>query len=127
MSSFSDYLENAALSHVFRNAPLASPSAVYLALFTAAPTDAGGGTEVSAGGYARQAVTFGAPSGGEIANTASVGFTASGAAFGSVVAVGYFDAATAGNMLAWAPITSASVGDGDTINFPSGQLTISLT
>lgn len=30
---------------------------VYLALFTAAPTSAGGGTEVSATGYARLAVT----------------------------------------------------------------------
>jgi hypothetical protein len=48
--------------------PLAATGSVYIALYTAAPTDAGGGTEVSAGGYARQAVSkatgsWSAPSG----------------------------------------------------------------
>ena len=127
MSSFSDYLENAALSHVFRAIALPSPAQVYLALYTAAPSDAGGGTEVAGNGYARQAVTFGAPAGGSIANTGAVSFTASGGAIGNVVAVGFFDAATAGNLLAWSTITAATVGDGDSINFPVGQLTISLT
>ena len=127
MSSFSDYLENAALSHVFRGVALPSPAQVYLALYTAAPTDAGGGTEAAGSGYARQVVTFGAPAGGVIANTGAVSFTASGGAIGNVVAVGFFDAATAGNLLAWSTITAATVGDGDSINFPAGQLTISLT
>lgn len=127
MSSFSDYLENAALNHVFRNVALTSPATVYLALYTAAPTDAGGGTEVTGGGYARQSVTFAAPSGGAIASNANVTFTATGAAFGAVVAVGFFDAATAGNLLAWSSITSATIADGDSISFPSGQLTVSLT
>lgn len=127
MSSFSDYLENAALNHVFRNVALTSPGTVYLALFTVAPNDAGGGTEVSGAGYARAAVTFGAPSGGAIANTAAVSFTASGGSYGTVVAVGYFDASTAGNMLAWAPITSAAIGSGETLNFPIGDLDITLT
>lgn len=127
MSSFSDYLENAALNHVFRNTALTSPAAVYLALYTVAPTDAGGGTEVSGGGYARQAITFGAPSGGAISNTAAVSFTASGANFGDVVAVGIFDASTSGNLLAWDGITTATVNDGDTINFPIGDIDITLT
>lgn len=127
MSSFSDYLEDAALNHVFRNTALTSPTTVYLALFTVAPTDAGGGTEVSGGGYARQAITFGAPSAGAIANTSAVAFTASGANFGTVVAVGIFDASSSGNMLAWDAITSAVVDDGDTINFASGDLDVTLT
>lgn len=79
MSSFTDYLENAALNHIFRNVAMTSPGAVYIALFTVAPTDAGGGTEVTGSGYARQAVTFGAAVGGAIANTGAVSFTASGA------------------------------------------------
>ena len=41
MSSFSDYTENAVLNHLFRNVALSSPAAVYLALYTVAPTDAG--------------------------------------------------------------------------------------
>lgn len=127
MSSFSDYLENAVLNHVFRNTTLTSPTSVFLALYTVAPTDAGGGTQVTGGGYARQAITFGAPSGGAIANTSAVSFTASGAAYGTVVAVGIFDASTAGNLLAWAPITSALVNDGDTLNFPIGDIDVVLT
>lgn len=128
MSSFSDYTESAVLNHLFRNTPLTSPDDVYLALYTAAPTDAGGGTQVSGSGYARQVITFGAPAGdpAQIANTAAVSFTASGGSFGTVVAVGIFDAATAGNLLAWDAITSATVGDGDTITFGIGDLTITL-
>lgn len=127
MSSFSDYLEDELLDHVFRNAAFTSPSAVYLALFTVAPTDAGGGTEVSGNGYARQAITFGASSGGAIANTAAVEFTASGGNFGDVVAVGVFDALTTGNMLAWDGITTATINDGDTLSFPIGDIDITLT
>jgi hypothetical protein len=62
--SFSDYLEDAVLDHVFRNTALTSPTTVYVALYTATPSDAGGGTEVSGGSYARTAGTFGAASGG---------------------------------------------------------------
>ena len=127
MSSFSDYTENAVLNHLFRAVALTAPTTSRLGLFTVAPTDTGGGTEVTGGGYTRQAVTFGAPSNGVIANTAAVSFTASGAAYGTVVAVGFFDAVTAGNLIAYAPITSATIGDGDTLNFAIGQLTVSLT
>jgi hypothetical protein len=126
MSTFSDYLEDAALNHVFRNTALTSPAAVYLALYTVAPTDAGGGTQVTGNDYARQAVTFGAPSGGEIANTAEVSFTSTHDPVQSVVAVGYFDASTAGNLLAWDTITAADLGVGAEIKFPVGDLTISL-
>jgi len=126
MSSFSDYLENKVLDHVYRNVAYTAPTGTYLALYTVAPTDAGGGTEVTGGGYARQAITFGASSGGAIANTGAVAFTASGAAYGTVVAVGIFDAATLGNLLAWDAITSAVVGDGDTLNFPIGDIDVTL-
>jgi hypothetical protein len=126
MSTFSDYLENSLLNHVFRNTALTSPTTTYLALYTVSPSDAGGGTEVTGGGYSRQAITFGVPSGGAISNTAQVAFTASGANFGTVVAVGIFDAATGGNLLAWDAITSATVNDGDTIQFPIGDIDITL-
>ena len=127
MSSYSDYLENAILNHVFRNSALTSPTNVYLALYTVAPTDAGGGTEVSGGGYARQAITFGAASGGAISNTAAVQFTASGANFGTIVAVGIFDALSGGNLLAWDAISSAVINDGDTIDFAIGDIDITQT
>ena len=126
MSSFSDYLENELLDHVFSNAAYTSPTTVYLALYTVAPTDAGGGTQVTGAGYARQAVAFTAAAGGAISNTAAEAFTAAGGNYGSVVAVGLFDALTAGNLLAWDAITSATVNDGDTLNFAIGEIDITL-
>ena len=126
MADFSDFLENELLDHVFRNAAYTPPAAVYLALYTAAPTDAGGGTPVSGSGYARQAVTFGAASGGAIANTGAVSFTASGGNFGTVLAVGIFDASTSGNLLAWKAITSVAINDGDTLTFPIGDIDVTL-
>jgi len=127
MSSFSNYLEDAVLNYVFRNSGTPTSAGVHLALFTVAPTDAGGGTEVSGNGYARQETAFGAPSGGAIANTVAEAFTASGGSFGTIVAIGIFDASTGGNMIAFDGITSATVGDGDTISFAIGDIDISLT
>lgn len=127
MSSFSDFLEDELLDHVFGGAAYSSPAAVHLALFTVAPTDAGGGTEVSGSGYARQQTAFDVSSGGATANTALESFTASGGNFGDVLAIGIFDAATVGNLLAWDTITSATVNDGDTIEFAAGDIDITLT
>lgn len=127
MSSSTDYLENALLNHVYRNIAMTSPLTVYLGIFTVTPSDAGGGTEVTGGGYARQAVTFGAPSGGAISNTAEVAFTASGANFGTIVAGAIFDAASGGNMLSWDGFPSALIEDGDTLRFPIGVINISIT
>lgn len=127
MSSFSDYLENIVLDEVFRNVAYTPAATVYAALYTAAPTDAGGGTQVSGGGYARQSVTFGAASGGAIANSGAVSWTASGANYGTVTHIGIFDASTAGNLLAWTSITSTIINDGDTLNFPIGDIDITLS
>ena len=53
MAAFSDYLENKVLGHVFGGTAYTAPSTLYVALYTVAPSDTGGGTEVSGGGYAR--------------------------------------------------------------------------
>lgn len=127
MTDFADYLENKVLDHVFRNTSYTPPAGTYLALYTAAPTDAGGGTQVTGGGYARQAITFSAASAGAISNTGAVNFTASGGNFGAIVAVGIFDALTSGNMLAWKAITSVTINDGDTLNFAIGEIDVTLT
>jgi hypothetical protein len=127
MSSFSDYLEDAVLNYVFRNTGTPTSTNVYLALYTVTPSDAGGGTEVTGSGYARQLTAFDASSGGATTNTVAESFTASGGAFGTVVAVGIFDALTGGNLLAWDGITSTTIADGDTLVFPIGDVDISLT
>jgi hypothetical protein len=127
MSSFSDYLEDAVLNYVFRNTGTPTSTNVYLALYTATPSDTGGGTEVTGSGYARQLTAFDASSGGAITNSAAETFTASGGSYGAVVAIGIFDALTGGNLLAWDGITSATITDGDTLTFPIGNIDISLT
>lgn len=67
------------------------------------PADDGAtGTELTAGGYARQAVTFGAPSAGsgtsrQIANTGALTFgPASGSDWPSAVGFGVYDGASGG-------------------------------
>jgi len=126
MSSFSDFLENEILDHVFRNASYTPAATVYAAAYTVAPDDTGGGTEVSGGSYAREAVTFSAAASGAITNSGAVTFTTATANWGNVVAIGIFDAATSGNLLAWDAITSTTIDSGDTLQINAGDLDISL-
>jgi hypothetical protein len=101
MSDLSDYAEAQICKWAFTDAAITRPTAWYLALFTTAPTDAGGGVEVSGAGYARGVVSFAYVADGEARNVADpVEITATGGDFGSVVAVGIFDAVTGGNL--WA-------------------------
>lgn len=127
--SFSDYLENKVLDHVFKNTSYTSPTTVYVGLYTAAPTDSGGGTEVSGNAYARKAVTFSASSGGATSNSTTVTFdTPTPSGWGTVVAFGIFDALTTGNLLAWGDLTaSKTINSGDTVTFQSGDLDLTLT
>ncbi len=127
--SFSDYLEAAILNHFFRNSATSPPATVYAALYTVAPGDAGPGTEVSGGSYARVAVAFGAPSGGVIANPAQVAFPTASAPWGTIVAVAILDAATSGNLLADVTPSGGSfgIGTGQRPVFDIGQLTVTQT
>ena len=126
MGAFTDYLENKLLDHVLRNTAYTSPTTVYVALFTAAPGEAGGGTEVSGGGYARQAVTFGAPSAGSTSNSADITFPTATANWGTITHFAIFDASTGGNMLYYGQLTSSvTVNSGQQLTIPAGNLTIS--
>lgn len=131
--SFSDFLENELLDHVFGNAAYSAPATLYVGLYTVAPTDSGGGTEVTGGSYARVSVTnnatnFPAASGGAKANGTAVTFVQATANWGNVVAFGIFDASSAGNLLAWADLTAAKdVDNGDTASFAVGDIDITLT
>lgn len=128
--SKSDYLENKLLDHVLGNSAYTAPATVYVALFTVAPTDAGGGTEVSGGGYARVAVTnnltnWPAASGGAKSNGTDITFPEATGNWGTVVAFGIFDAASGGNLLYWGDLTqSKTISTGDTAKFAAGDLDI---
>lgn len=130
--SFANDLENYALDGLFGSAGIAVLTQ-YLALYTAAPTDAGGGTECTGGSYARleiEAATgrvWSAASGGSISNSADWSFVDATASWGTVVAMGILSASAAGTLHAWADVTtSKAVGSGDTAKFPSGSLVITL-
>ena len=129
MAALSDYSEKLLLDWAMTTGSATRPTAWYVALYTAAPSDSGGGTEVSGSGYARQSVTFGAAAtpGGTTSNTGAVSFTASGGAFGTVVAIGIFDAVSSGNLLWHGNITaSKTVDDGDTLEFSIGNIDLTL-
>ena len=126
--SFSDYLENELLDHVLKTTAYTVPTNLYVALYTAAPTDAGGGTEVSGGSYARKLHNaYDASSGGATENTGVITFATATASWGTVLAFAIFDEITGGNMLMWGDLTaSKAVDSGDTAEFADGALDITL-
>lgn len=125
--ALSDYAENKLLDHVLGRAAFSMPSTVYAALYTAAPTDAGGGTQVSGGAYARQAFSVNATSGGTTKPTGDVQFPVATASWGTVVAVGIFDAASGGNLLMWATFAaSKAIAAGDQLVIPANDLVFTL-
>lgn len=127
MAGFSDYLEHELLDHVYRNAAYAQPANVYIGLYTTAPTDAGGGVEVSGGSYSRQVVTFGAPAAGQVVNSVVVDFGSATADWGLVTHFGIFDLASAGNLLTWDSLSaSKTIQNGDPVSIPLGDLTVTL-
>lgn len=129
MSALSDFSEKLLLDWLMTNGTATRPTAWYVALYTAAPSDSGGGTEVSGSGYIRKAVTFGAAStpGGTTSNTGAVSFTASGGSWGTITHMGIFDAETSGNLLWHGALTaSKTVGDGDTIEFAIGNIDLTV-
>ena len=127
MAGFSDYLEDKVLEHVFGGNSYTAPGTHYVALYTVAPTDTGGGTEVSGGAYARQTSTFNVSGTDPTTAFVAVEYPTATANYGTVVAVGIMDALTSGNLLAYANLTaSKTVSSGDVFRFDAGDLDITL-
>jgi hypothetical protein len=84
--------------------------------------------EISAGGYARTAVTFTAPSGGSSSNSATVTFPAASADWGTVTHLAVVDAAsgTANAIFAGDLLASKIIQTGDVFQLNAGNLTITL-
>jgi hypothetical protein len=129
MGSKSDFLEGKVLDHLYGATIYTPPATWYVAVFTTAPTDSGGGTEVTGGSYARVAVTnnttnFPAASGGSKSNGTQVNYVTPTADWGIIVAFALFDAVTGGNMGPWGAVSpSKTVQNGDPTYFPAGSLT----
>lgn len=141
MTAMSNYLENKIVDHVLRGQNYTPPSTVYFALLTAAPSDTGGGTEVTGGAYARVAVTTSlanfagtqsagsttasSGTGGTTSNNSTITFPAPTANWGTVTHVAIYDASTSGNLLIYTALTtSKTINNGDTApSFAAGQFT----
>jgi len=131
MSSFTDHTESLVLNWLFTTNTATRPTAWYVGLFTAAPGETGGGTEVSGNAYARKATGTITVSGTATTatNSAAIEFDpASGGNWGTITHAAIFDAETGGNMLAYAELTTArTINDGDVFRVPASSLTITLT
>ncbi len=126
MSAFSNYLENKILLHVLSNTAYTSPTTVYLGLHTADPTDAGTGTEVSGGSYARQSFAS-TISGNAASNTSAIEFPTATGSWGTVGWVAVWDNLTGGNLLFHGALTaSKTIASGDVFRVPAGDLDITL-
>jgi hypothetical protein len=130
MAALSDYAENKIIDWLLRGQTFTPPATVYVGLLTAAPSDTGGGTEVTGGAYARVAVTSSlanwagtqaaastvASTGtsGTTSNNATITFPAPTANWGVATHVGIYDASTAGNLLIWGALSaSKTINNGD--------------
>jgi hypothetical protein len=127
MAEMSNFLEDALINATLRATTYTSVATVYVSLWTSDPTDAGSGTEVSGGSYARTAVTFAAPSNGVTTNDADVTFPTATASWGTVGWIGINDAATSGNLLYHTPLdTSKTIDSGDIFKISTGNLSVTL-
>lgn len=135
--SFSDYLEDKILEHVFGGNAYTAPSTLYVGLQTSASSDSAAGTEVSGGSYARQtaAFTVSGTNPTEAATTAAIEFPVATANYGTVTHAAVYDAATGGNMLAYAQLTDPAdfvtalpktIETGDVFRISAGNLKIRL-
>lgn len=134
MSHASDYLETQIGTHLFLTGSWTKPDALYVALFTVEPADAGtGGTEVTGGSYARVACGPGdaywteSPT-GTFKNANAVTFPAPTADWGDVAALGLYTAASAGTLLVHCPlVVTRTVLSGDQApSFAAGDLAFAI-
>ena len=124
--SFTNFLETEILDHVFAGAAYTAPTTKYLGLFTSAPGETGGGTELSGSAYVRKPIAF-TTSGDTTSNNAAVEFPTATGSWGTVTHVGVFDALTSGNLMVYATLSaSKAVASGDVFRVPSGDLDITL-
>jgi hypothetical protein len=126
--SLSNLFETRVLTWLFTGDAVTRPSSFYVALFTSNPAEDASGTEVSTSGtaYARQSVTF-SVSGNTATNTAAIEFPTATASYGTVTHVGVYDASTAGNLIAYAALTtSKAIDTGDVLRLPANDLDITM-
>lgn len=102
-----------------------TPITPFIALFTAAPSETGGGTEQSGSSYARTAAAFSAPSGTApttMVNSGAVTFPAVTTSGYTILGVAEMTLVSAGSMLRWSSVSSLALAVGDQANFAAGAI-----
>lgn len=125
--SFSNTFETHVLQYVFTADSVTRPTAWYVGLFTADPTDTGSGaTEITGNNYSRVSATF-SVTGATATTSAAVEFAAATGSWGTISHIGIFDAASGGNLIAHSALSaSKAIGTGDVFRIPTGDLDITL-
>jgi hypothetical protein len=124
--SFTNDAETLVLQWLLTAGSATRPTAWYVGLFTAAPSDTGGGTEVSGNAYVREAVTF-TVSGDLATNGSAIEWPTATGNWGSITHIAVFDAATSGTMLLHGELATAkTISTGDVLRIPAGDLDITL-
>jgi len=131
MGSFSNYLENKLLDHIFMKTAFSQPSYIYVALSTADPGEDGSGlNEPSGNGYARVQTSgsdWNNASGGHIDNATDIEFPEATGDWGTITHFALMDAESGGNMLAYGSLSqSKTISAGDTAKFKAGDLDVTL-
>ncbi len=127
--SLSNYAAKKLLEELFGGVAYVSAAHVYIALCTTLPDDTSTGSTIVETDYASYARTeigsnndqttgFNAATGtttATVTNKNAVTFpTATGASTNPIVGIAVVDASSAGNVLAWASVTSTAIANGDT-------------
>lgn len=124
----SDYAENKVIDRFLRNQAHTPAALIYLALYSTATTDAGGGTEASGGSYARKVVTLGAPAVGAASNTVAISFPNMPAGTWTHAAITDNSAPGGGNFLFHGALTTTKTTvAGQTLEVAIGELDVGFT
>ena len=133
MSQMSDFLEASIRTHIFRTGSYAKPTGLTIHLYTAAPGEAGGGTEVAGGSYASQSLnpldanwTAASGTDGLTDNASAITFPTPTANWGTITHAAIKDQSA--NFLLYGALTaSKTVNNGDPApNFPTGALDVTF-
>lgn len=133
MSQATNYMESAVLTGLVGGTSITlSAGKPYIGLLTAAPTDTGGGTEVTGGSYSR--VQIGSTDQGDFSvvdgqaqNDAEFRWTDATADWGTVTHAALYDQAAGGNMLMYATLNqSVQIDLGDIFKIPAAGFTINM-
>lgn len=121
-----DTIENELLDALVGTSTYSVTGAIKLRLMTANGSDASAGTEVTGGSYVAQTITFTTAASGAIENNTAISFTGMPAV--TVVGIEIYDSAGSPKRLLYGALTSPrTVTAGDTVQFASGAIDITLS